>query len=330
MSSRTTLVTAGVAALGLLSGPVLSGVEGPSLTAVVQDVTLSYRWAKGDTLRYSIVQQSTTAISGIPGVGEMTIEQSTSQILKAAAEDVTADGTARVRYTAESMKMDMTSPMFSMAYDSANPAGGDALLKSVLSGLVGESFVLTMAPTGKIEKVEGLTAIAEKVFKNVPNDPSTAGMLDGLKANMTDDAMRSLMTQTFPQFPGKTLKVGDSWNSEVSSGNPMLGTLVTTIVSTLKAVDGAGSSRMATVTTALTVKQDASKPPPPNPMGFSMQMGEASGDGEQVFEAGSGKMRKSTTRLSMPLSMSGTGPDGSPMNLKTTVKSTTTVELVEK
>ena len=74
MSSRITFVTAaGAVALGLLCGPTVSALR--------QDVTLRYRWTKGETIRYRIVQQSTTTISGIPGMGDMAIDQSTTQVI---------------------------------------------------------------------------------------------------------------------------------------------------------------------------------------------------------------------------------------------------------
>ncbi len=64
-------------------------------------------------------------------------------------------------------------------------------------------------------------------------------------------------------------------------------------------------------------------------MGLRMQMGDGTGDGEQLFDPGTGRMRGSTTRLTIPMTMSGSGPDGTPMTMKTNVKSTTTVELVQ-
>ena len=116
--------------------------------------------------------------------------------------------------------MEMNSPMFSMAYDSANPDAGDnpmnAMLKNIFSAMIGESFTLVMAPTGEVQKVEGFAKLAEKMFKNIPQDPATAGMLDGLKANLSDDAMRNMFTQTFAQFPNRPLKSGDTWNSQFS------------------------------------------------------------------------------------------------------------------
>jgi hypothetical protein len=264
----------------------------------------------------------------------MVIEQSMTQLLRADAEDATPDGAATIRQTVESVAMQMNSPMFALAYDSARPeAAADpmsARIKEVLSPMIGASFTVVMAPTGEVLKVEGLTALAEKMFKAVAPDPAAAGMIDSLKANMSDDAMRSMLMQMFAQFPARPLKAGDTWNTQVTNTNPMLGGLVTTVTSTLKAIEPDGGVQIARVSTGLTIKQDASKPALPNPMGFVLKMAEGTGDGEQMFEAATGRLRRSTIRLTMPMSMSGTAPDGTAMDISTNVKTTTTVELVEK
>jgi len=325
MSLRLVVKATGVFVSTIICGAVLGAM---------QDVSLQYRWTKGEALRYRIAQVSATTISGLPGgMPDMTIDQSTTQVFRTVAEEVAPDGTATLRQIVESIKMEMNSPMFTTAFDSATPDAApnpmSAMLKTVLGPMVGASFTLVMAPTGEVLKVEGLSALAEKVFKNVAQDPSAAAVLDGLKANLSDDAMRTMMTQTFAQFPNRPLKPGDTWSGQVSASNPMLGTLVTAVSSTLKALDAAGGARIARVATAVTIKHDATKPVPPNPMGMTVQMGDSTGDGEQFFDATTGRFQRSTINITMPLTMSGTGPDGTAMNLKTSVKTTTTVDLVQ-
>jgi hypothetical protein len=323
MQSTTTFITAGAVALGLLAGP--------SVAAFRQDATLRYKWTKGDTVRYQIVQQSTSVLSGLPGMGDMNIDQTSTQVLLTTAENVAADGTATLKQTVESVKMQMNSPMFSFAFDSVKPEAAtdpmSSMLKNVLSPMIGASFTVVMASTGEIRSVDGLSQVAEKMFKNVGQDPAMAGMFDGLKANVSDDAMRSMLSQAYTQFPARPIKPGDTWNAQVSSGNPMLGTVVTSIASTLKSMNGDGT---ATIAQNLTVKQDPSKPPQPNPMGMSMKMGEATGTGEQTYEVASGRLRRAQTNVTMPVSMSGTGPDGSALNMSMSVRSTTTIDLVAK
>ena len=80
MNMRIRLIAAGLVAIGVMTGPATLASE--------QDVTLRYRWTKGDNLRYRHTQQSTAAISGLPGMGDMTVDSTMAQVFKVAAEDV--------------------------------------------------------------------------------------------------------------------------------------------------------------------------------------------------------------------------------------------------
>lgn len=324
MNTRISLVATGIAAtLAVMAGPVKS--------AFGQDVTLRYRWTKGQEVRHRFVQQSTATVSGLPGgLGEMTVETSTSQVLRTMVDDVAADGTATLRYVYESVRWEMKSPMGAMSYDTAandpptaNPMTG--MMKEMLSGLIGESFVIVMSPNGQVQKVDGMSRIMEKMFKSLPPDPSTAAMFEGLKSSFSDDGMRGAFAQSYSQFPDQPLKPGNTWDNQWTMTNPMIGRLTTTTVSTLKAVEANGDDRVARIATNLTIKPDQ-KTGATNPMGLQMQLGESSGEGELIFDVVQGQLRRSTTRTTMPMTMSGPGPDGNAMNMQTLAKSTITVE----
>jgi Family of unknown function (DUF6263) len=324
MRSTTSFIAACAVAVGFLAGPPVAALR--------QDAKFTYQWKKGAAIKYRVVQQSTTTISGLPGgMGDLTIDQSTTQTLSSVVEDVAADGAATLRQTVEAIKAEINSPMMAMSYDSAAPnaSTGATIFKDVFSQLIGQPYTLTMAPNGEVKKVAGLSELADKLFKNITPDPATAGMLDGLKANLNDDAMRNMFTQSFAQFPDKPIKVGDTWDLQATSSNPMLGTLITFVKSTLKSIDAEAGGRTARVAVILSVKRDASKPVPPNPMGMTLDVGEATGDGEQIFDASVGLLRSSTVHLRVPMTMSGTGPDGSALNMQTQVKATTTTELIK-
>jgi Family of unknown function (DUF6263) len=299
-----------------------------------QEVTLRYRFTKGDTARYRVTQQSTTVISGLPGgMPEITIGQTIVQTLRTVAKDVAADGTATVEYAIESVKMDMNTPMSTWSFDTATQeAPADpmaAATKSMMAAMIGEPFTIVQTNTGAVKSIEGFARIAEKVFKQVPDDPMSAGMVQGLKAMLSDEGMRNTMGQTFAQLPERPLKVGDSWKSNLSFRNPMIGVLSTTILSTLKSVEGTGDKQQAIVVTQLTTKPDPSVPPQANPMGLTIKMGDSTGDGEVVFDVAGGKLQRAITRATAPLVMSGSGPDGTPMNMTSNVKTTVTAERIQ-
>ena len=72
MKTRITVVATALAILAVMAGSARS--------AFGQDVTLRYRWTKGEEVKQRFVQQSVATISGVPGgAGEMTIDTSMSQ-----------------------------------------------------------------------------------------------------------------------------------------------------------------------------------------------------------------------------------------------------------
>ncbi len=324
--SRRVVIGLSVLTLGLLVG-------GASLSAVRQEVTLRYRWNKGETLRYRMTQQSSSTLSGLPGgMGDITIEQSTAQVYRVAAKDVASDGTTTLEQVIESIKMDMDAPMGKMSFDSTKPAPAsgnpmDDLLKTVLSPLAGAQFTLTLTPTGSVQKVEGISRAMEKMFANLPQDPQVQGMLSGLKANLSDDGIKGMFSQGFAQMPQQPLKPGDTWKASFTIPNPAVGAMTTSIVSTLQGVEGSGADQVAKIATKLTITQDEGVKGQ-MPMGMSAKLGASSGEGEVLFDVAKGQARKGVTRLTMPVMISGSAPDGTAMNMQSLVKTTLTIEIV--
>jgi hypothetical protein len=309
---------------------LLGAIVAPASSATVQEVTLRYRWTKGDTLRYRLTMQTALTMSGLPGgMGDVTMNTTIVQVLRDVVEDVTADGTATLRQTTESVRADVQTPFGKMLFDSAAPDSGgadpgSAMLKDVYSGLVGESIVLVMSQSGEIRKVEGMSRLAEKMFAKLPQQ-AMGPLGDSLKGSLSDEAIKVIFSQGFAQFPDKPVKAGDTWNNQMQVTNPMVGGMTTKIASTLKGVD---ASQIATIVTKTTLAQDASKVAS-NPMGFKIEMSEGSGTGEVLFDAARGQLQRGTSDITQPMTMSGSAPDGTAINAQTTTKSTVTIELVK-
>jgi hypothetical protein len=318
---------------GRLVGTTLLAVGvivGLSASASVQDVTLRYRWAKGDTARYRLTMNSAVTMSGLPGgMGDVTLNTRIAQVLRNDVEDMSGDGAATIRQTFESVRVEIDTPMGKMQYDSAAPesAAGDpgsALVKDMYAGLVGESIVIVMSQSGEVRKVDGMSRLAEKMFAKLPGQ-AMGPMGDSLKAGLSDDAMKIILSQGFGQLPEKPVKPGDTWNTQMTVPNPMIGGMTTKMASTLKAVD---ASQMATIVTKVAIAQDTSKPAA-NPMGFTVQMSEGTGAGEILFDAARGQLQRGTTELTLPMTMSGAAPDGTAINAQTLTRTTVTIELVK-
>ena len=307
----------------------------PPTPASAQEVKLAYKWTQGETARYRMLQQTTSTIGGLPGGSpDVTVEQETDQVFRATVESVAPDGTTVLREVMESMRMKVESPMGKIAFDSASksaPSGNpaEAAIANVFSALIGESFLVTLAPTGAVQKVDGFSRIMENVLKKMP--PGAAGpMFEGIKASLNDDAIKNMFAQSFMQFPDRALKAGETWETRLTVPNPVLGGILTTSTSTLTAVDQAGGAQIAKIATKLAIARDPSAPPPPGPMGMKTDLQPSSGDGEVLFDVGKGRLQRGLTRLTIPMTMTGTGPDGAAINMQTNARTTLTLELIEK
>jgi hypothetical protein len=298
-----------------------------------QDVALRYVWKKGETLRYRVTQQAAVSMTGIPGMGEMTVNTTIVQGLKMAADDVAADGTATVRTTFESMKFEMGLPTGNVVYDSAAPSKQaadpitDALGKS-LGLLIGESITVVTAPNGSVKSVEGLTRIGEKLKSAMPAGMS--GGMGGLDTMFSDESMKSMFQQNFATLPDRAVKAGDTWKAEFTMNAPPAGTMATSTAYTLKAVDSVGGTQVARIAIAMTIKPTGGPVATDAGIPMTIKLGDASGEGEMAMDVKLGRLQKTVVRTTQPMTMSMQTPDGTALNMQALTKTTTTVELIEK
>jgi Family of unknown function (DUF6263) len=301
--------------------------------AYAQGVTLRYRWTKGDSLTYRMTNQTNSSISGMPGAGDLTVDQTMTQVLKVTAEEVAPDGVATLRQSFQAVRMEMNGPMGKVVYDSSVPdktpdPQAEAMGK-VMGSLVGESIIVVMAPEGTVRKVEGASRILDKVMQGMSADPAAAAAAQGLKTMLSDDALKATLSQSFSMLPTEPVKAGDTWTGKISMGNDIIGRIVGTSTFTLKAIEGTGDPAIARVAVALALKQDG-VPAPSGPMGMVMKLGDSRGEGEILFSVARGRIQRNTMRTEMPSTMTMTGPDGSPATMQNRTTTTMTMELVER
>lgn len=301
--------------------------------AAPQEAALAYKWNKGETLRYRMTQTTDTTMSGLPGgMPDVTLNQVLTQAFKMTVDDLTADGVVTLSQVFESMRMDVNTPAGKVTVDSAAPAasGGapEQLAHKIFASLIGEPVTVVLSPTGRVQKVEGFNRLIDKMAGAVAADPAGAAALRQLKAGMGDEQMSAMFSQGFPEFPQKPLKAGDKWNTSASMPNPVFGSVNTTTELTLASIEG----QTAKILTTMKMERDPKAAPPAAAamMGMKPEMGTSTGDAELIFDVQKGQLRSATANIMMPLSMSGTAPDGTPVNMKTSAKSTVKMELVEK
>jgi hypothetical protein len=283
--------------------------------ADAQTVTLRYRWTKGEARTYRIITQTDTAITGMPGSGPMSGSQTMTQVLRFAAEDVSADGVATVRQTFQSIRMESSGPMGKLVVDSATPDTGQNPaaqgMRRVLAALAGESVVFDMTADGTVRRVEGVSRLADKLAGVMASDPAAGQAGQVFKSALTDEALKNTLEQTFPRIAVRPLKVGDTWTGDILLSNPMIGRITGRSIFTVKTANIVEDQPPAAViSVGLILKQEV-VPPPSGPAAMVMTLGDAKGAGEIMFNTARNQIELSTMRTELPSSVTMNAPDGS-------------------
>jgi hypothetical protein len=290
-----------------------------------QELALKYNWPKGEELRYQFTTESTSTMSGVPGMGEMTLGNTTVQTHQMVGDSVAADGVATVRMRIEAIKASTSIPgMGLVGYDSAAPAGTDPTsvqLAGIYGPLIGATLTATIAPNGAVRSLEGMAKLKESM-QAVQQMAASVG-LGGVDL-MSDETMKATY-QNFASLPDKPVKPGDTWKSQVTVPNP-IGAQTVSSTFTMKGIEQLDGREVVRIGVVQSIKTA-----PGGTMGpMSVQVGDATGEGDVLFSAKLGRLERCTIEVAMPMTMSMAAPDGTSITLQAASKTKTTVQLVAK
>ena len=322
----------------IAAGAVALGLVGAATSSFAQEVTLRYRWTKGEETRTRMTQQASTTISAsaIPaGPGNGSVESFMSQGFHTVVEDVAADGTATLRQVIESVRIEFNSPLGKTVFDSASkesdPTSANPLGKTMsaaYAAMIGQSLTMVVSPRGTVQKIEGMARLMERVLNAQPQDRIAPDVLDGFRNTFSDDITRDMLGWGTAPLPDRPLHPGDTWEDHLSALVPMLGATTTSRTWTLEGVETSGIS-LARLSAKLAIRAEPSAAQPALGAPIAIQTSEGTGESELFFDIARGRVQRVTTTLTMPMTMSNPAPNGGSMSLQMLIKSTLTSELVE-
>jgi hypothetical protein len=127
-----------------------------------------------------------------------------------------------IKQKIEGVKMDINIGGNPVTYDSTKDTGTANPLADFFKALVGSEFTLTVAPDGKVTKIEGREEFVKKLSSANQN---MAPMLNQI---LSDDALKQMADPAFSIVPGKEIKVGDTWERPSKLNMGPIGTYDTT------------------------------------------------------------------------------------------------------
>src|SRR5215472_16048830 len=105
-------MTRAIAAAVFLSCTAATSVFG-------QSVSLRYHWTKGDVVEYRVTLHTSSVATGIPGRDAAATEQTITQRIRLAVDDVTADGVATMHEMVTQIRSEVQTPSGKIVYDTA-------------------------------------------------------------------------------------------------------------------------------------------------------------------------------------------------------------------
>src|SRR5258705_1009422 len=129
--------------------------------------------------------------------------------------EVTNDSADRktVSSTVTKISMDMGVNGRTMHFDTdmpVNDSGPAAMMGRVFGAIKGSQFSFTVNDRGDIGDIKGIKEIQDSMLARLPNGES-ARAAEGLNKTFDKDGLNQNMEQSFSAYPGKPVKVGDSW-----------------------------------------------------------------------------------------------------------------------
>ncbi len=304
--------------------------------AASQSVELKYRWTKGDVLNYRVALQTTGSVTGVPGREDVTTEQTLTQQITLTVDGVAQSGVATIHETVNAIRSEVKNAKGTVVVDTASPADDSkdpvaAALAKLFGAVVGQSINMVLAPDGTVRTVEGGSRLLQRIHETVDASagPEAAASSQAIAALYSDDAIRSMLEQSFPKLPTQPVKPGETWAGQLALGNQTIGKITAALTFTLKALDGDAGAQRANVSIDMTLKQGA-KPPASGPTRVSVALGDSRGQGDLLFDVAHGRIVRSSMRTDMPSTVTMAGPEGSPVMLKNHVTTNATMELIPK
>ena len=145
-----------------------------------------------------------------------------------------AQGTQKVKMTFAEIQMNQTVMGMELVYDSRDEDLQDPRIAPVFSAMVGSEITFDLTKDGKMERVQGIDDLWEKIAKNMPG--AGAEVIKAMKENMGDEMLSHLMNGLDSDFGKELRAVGEPWTETRSQKIPVFGESETELTHTLKSV----------------------------------------------------------------------------------------------
>jgi hypothetical protein len=277
----------------VLATPVL----GASPESAARGATLRWKFKPGETLRYTMEQQTVTIVKTMGQEFKTTLTQTVN--LHWSIKQISSDGLVDLTQTIDRVRTKIDSPITPFEYDSetgkAVEGPATAHLVPLLKAMVGAEFSFKMNERGELSAIK----VPEKLLETI-RQVQPAGGGGGV---FSEEGMKNLITQSSLALPEAALDNGKTWTLQTKVPVPMIGTMVMNKSYTFHGPDSKEADLMQIgLNTKVTLEPAADA-------NITVKIKSQEGKGDFTFDAAAGRMVASRVNDQMEMSLSVMGQD---------------------
>ncbi|NPA93452.1 MAG: hypothetical protein GXO56_07210 [Chloroflexi bacterium] len=182
------------------------------LSACQQSASLKLNLKVGDTfaVHSAVSQDMSQELMGQP----MYIKQNLVFDYTWKVTDVDAEGNATIQVTYDHIAIEQTQNGQKVAYDSASDETPPKFFTGV-DAMVGKSYTMVLAPTGKLKDVQGLEELFQEVTDATDlDDLQKKSFYQALVETFGEEAINEQVDMLFGQYGSAPLEVGATWEAD--------------------------------------------------------------------------------------------------------------------
>ena len=104
-----------------------------------------------------------------------------------------------------------------------------AIMRKVISGMIGKTFIIKVDEEGKVLEVTGFEKIISDMIDSMDVDEEIKTQaMASMKGQFNEQSMKDQFAQIFTIFPNKEIRIGDSWERNYSTGGKIPAKYTTT------------------------------------------------------------------------------------------------------
>ena len=235
------------------------------------------------------------------------------------------DGGRWIELTYDRVWFSQRGPAGQLDYDSADAGAEVPMAARGFSGLVGRSLTMEMMPDGQVTRIEGLPEMIDQMLAamDLPEGPLRDSVRDSLEGQMSEEAIKQMMSMATAIYPDRAVAVGDRWTDRSSMG----GITPMTIDSTFELESFDDRHATLKVGGELTPAENA-QPTEINGMTMVAELG-GQQSGQTVLDRTTGLAQVSDLQQTVAGRMTMTMPSGEVMEVDMSVASKMTLRTLE-